>query len=167
MTENESQLNYWAKAVSELFTSERLTLAVAESFTGGTVASSLVEIAGASSYLTEGVVCYSNAAKTLRLGVKAETLDRHGAVSEATAREMVKGVLCSVLKPDFAVATTGNAGPGTEEKSEPGEAYVAVGCKYEIAVIRLNLIKTRKENIADGAVEALKTLVNFVKNQKG
>lgn len=167
MSEYELQSNKCALEVSELFTAKKLTLAIAESFTGGTVAASVVKIAGASSYFLEGAVCYSNEAKMLRLGVKAETLDKFGAVSEQTAREMIKGLLSSPLKPDFAVATTGNAGPGAEEKSELGEAYVAAGSKENITVVRLDLKGSREENIAKGAVEALKTLIECVKNQKG
>lgn len=155
-----------ARIVFEIFGGKH-TLAIAESFTGGNIVASLVAIPGASSFVLEGLTCYSNESKSLRLGVKAETLDEFGAVSENTAREMVEGLLSSPLKPDFAVATTGNAGPGVEPLSSPGECYVAVGNKTVISVKKLSLAGSREENISVGTLEALENLIKFVKNQRG
>lgn len=156
-----------AEKVSEIFKSGKFTLAIAESFTGGNVVASLVAIPGASSFVLEGLTCYSNESKCARLGVKAETLDKFGAVSENTVREMIDGLLVSPLKPDFAVATTGNAGPGTEPLSDPGECYVAAGNKNDIIVKRFSLSGSREENIFDGTNEALALLIKFVKKQRG
>lgn len=156
-----------AEKVSEIFKSGKFTLAIAESFTGGNVVASFVAIPGASSFVLEGLTCYSNESKQVRLDVKAETLDKCGAVSENTVREMINGLLGSPLEPDFAVATTGNAGPGTEPLSNPGECYVAAGNKNDIIVKRLLLSGSREENILDGTLEALELLIKFVKNQRG
>lgn len=92
-------------------------LAVAESCTGGWLAQSVTAIAGSSGWFDRGFVTYSNAAKVDMLGVPETTLDRHGAVSEATARAMVQGVLAH-SRADWAVAITGIAGPsgGSPEK---------------------------------------------------
>jgi len=163
-TEEEIKAN--ALIVSETF-GGKYTLAIAESFTGGNVTASLVAIPGASSFILEGLTCYSNTSKCLRLGVKAETLDKFGAVSENTAREMIEGLLSSPLKPDFAVATTGNAGPGVEPLSDLGECYVAAGNENGVSVKRLSLKGGREENISVGTLEALKNLIKFVKNQRG
>jgi len=93
------------------------TLAVAESCTGGAIASMFTAMAGASKYLLCGVVSYSNESKTNILGVNPETIERYGAVSEQVARQMADGVR-RISRADYAVATTGIAGPtgGTAEK---------------------------------------------------
>jgi len=92
-------------------------LATAESCTGGWVAQSVTAIAGSSAWFDRGFVTYSNAAKVEMLGVPETTLERHGAVSEATARAMAQGALAH-SRADWAVAITGIAGPtgGTPEK---------------------------------------------------
>ncbi|HEV8020058.1 MAG TPA: nicotinamide-nucleotide amidohydrolase family protein, partial [Candidatus Lustribacter sp.] len=86
------------------------TIGVAESVTGGGVADSIVAMAGASRAFRGGIVAYDNAVKQSLLGVRAETLDRFGAVSEETAVEMARGARAA-LGADFALATTGIAGP--------------------------------------------------------
>lgn len=86
-------------------------LATAESCTGGLIAAALTEIAGSSDVVEAGFVTYSNAAKMALLGVRAQTLDSHGAVSEEVAREMASGALTRVAV-DIAVSVTGIAGPG-------------------------------------------------------
>ena len=92
-------------------------LATAESCTGGWVAQAVTAIAGSSTWFDRGFVTYSNAAKVEMLGVPETTLERHGAVSEATARAMAQGALKN-SRADWAVAITGIAGPtgGTPEK---------------------------------------------------
>ena len=102
---------------SALLRRRGLKLAVAESCTGGLVAKRLTDLAGSSDILLEGWVTYSNTAKRRRLGVRAATLRRHGAVSSETAREMALGALRE-SGADVALAVTGIAGPsgGTPEK---------------------------------------------------
>jgi nicotinamide-nucleotide amidase len=93
-----------------------LVLVTAESCTGGWVAQAVTSISGSSEWFDRGFVTYSNAAKSEMLGVRAETLDRHGAVSEETAREMAAGALAA--GGGAAVSITGVAGPtgGTPAK---------------------------------------------------
>ncbi len=103
--------------VARAMTSRHLTLATAESCTGGAIAQRLTALAGASEYFRGGVVAYSNDVKINMLGVSTDTLAAHGAVSEETVREMAEGARTR-LGADYAVATSGVAGPsgGTPEK---------------------------------------------------
>lgn len=106
-----------AARIIAAFGARGLTLATAESCTGGLIAGALTEISGSSAVVDRGFVTYSNQAKMDLLGVQSETLERHGAVSRQTAVEMVEGAL-SRSGCDVAVAVTGIAGPsgGTDEK---------------------------------------------------
>lgn len=115
------------------------TLSVAESCTGGLLASAFVDQSGSSGYFTEGAITYSNEAKMRRLGVSEKTLREHGAVSEACAREMAEGIR-RAAQTDFALSTTGIAGPdgGTPEKLV-GLVYVALATKETTLVKELQL----------------------------
>lgn len=103
--------------VAKKLVDKNLTISVAESCTGGMVASSLINYPGISKVFMEGCVTYSNEAKINRLGVKKETLEKYGAVSEETAKEMAEGI-CKSLNTNIGISTTGVAGPegGTIEK---------------------------------------------------
>ena len=122
--------------VAQKLTAMGCTLATAESCTGGTIASRLTALAGASAYYKGGIVAYSNEVKECALGVQHTTLAAHGAVSEETVREMVEGVR-SRLDSDYAIATTGIAGPtgGTPDKPV-GTVWVAV-CSRTATVTQL------------------------------
>ena len=93
-------------------------LATAESCTGGWVAQSITAIAGSSAWFDRGFVTYSNVAKQEMLGVSEATLERHGAVSEATARAMAQGAIAH-SRADWAIAITGIAGPGGGSPEKP------------------------------------------------
>ena len=103
--------------VSEVLKHQGLTIATAESCTGGLLAHYLTSISGSSSYFDSGIVSYSNQAKQDYLDVKDETLQKYGAVSEHIAQEMASGIRAKA-KVDIGVSTTGIAGPtgGTLEK---------------------------------------------------
>ena len=120
--------------VAGLLLEKGKTLAIAESCTGGMIASVLVEYPGISEALLEGCVTYSNEAKMRRLGVKAETLERYGAVSTETAAEMAEGI-ARTSGADIGLATTGVAGPdgGTPEKPV-GLVYIALHLNGETKV---------------------------------
>jgi nicotinamide-nucleotide amidase len=99
--------------------------ATAESCTGGGIAAALTDIAGSSQWFDRGFVTYSNDAKQDMLGVSGDTLAKHGAVSEATVREMVTGALIQ-SRAQVAVAVSGIAGPGGGTPDKPvGLVYVA------------------------------------------
>ena len=107
-----------ATALLDLCKAKGLTVATAESCTGGLVAGALTEIAGSSAVVDRGFVTYTNEAKEQMLGVPSETLRRHGAVSRETAEAMAKGVLAHA-PVDLAVSTTGVAGPGGGSAAKP------------------------------------------------
>ena len=106
-----------AERVAQRLKARRAVIVTAESCTGGWVAQELTAIAGSSAWFDRGFVTYSNEAKREMLGVRADTLARHGAVSEETAREMVQGALTH-SRGSVALAITGIAGPtgGTPAK---------------------------------------------------
>jgi nicotinamide-nucleotide amidase len=126
-----------------LLTEAQLTLAVAESCTGGLIGHRLTNVPGSSRYFREGLVCYSNDAKRDLLGVSPATLELTGAVSEETAREMAVGVR-RVAGSDLGLATTGIAGPdgGTAEKPV-GTVCIALASNGGVASRRYQLWGTR------------------------
>ncbi len=102
-----------------------VTIATAESCTGGMVAAALTDIAGSSAVFERGFVTYTNAAKRQMLGVRAETLAAHGAVSEAVASEMANGALARA-PVQLAVSVSGIAGPGGSEFKPEGRVCFAL-----------------------------------------
>src|SRR5471032_1362916 len=97
---------------------ERLTLATAESCTGGMVASAITDISGSSGWFERGFVTYSNQAKTEMIGVPADMIEKHGAVSESIAREMAEGALRN-SRAQLSLSITGIAGPGGGTPKKP------------------------------------------------
>ena len=125
-------------------TARGLTVATAESCTGGLVAAKLVNYPGISAALGEAHVTYANEAKVKYCGVRPETLERFGAVSEETAREMAQG-LRERAGCDIAIATTGIAGPSGGTKEKPvGLVYVACADLHGVTVEKLNLRGSRE-----------------------
>lgn len=139
------------------------TLVTAESFTGGGIASAIVSVAGASKVLREGLVTYTVDSKVLRLGVNRDTVEKLGVVSEEIALEMARGALASPLKPDYAVSTTGNAGPSIEPNTDPCTGFVAVAGKGGETAVKLTLDGDRTQNIEKGIKYALAALLKTVK----
>ena len=128
---------------ARMLTDDCQTLAIAESCTGGMVASELVARPGCSKFLLEACVTYSDNAKVSRLGVTQETLDQFGAVSEQCAREMAEGMR-KTSGADYALATTGFAGPdGGTEENPVGTVYIALAREGETLAKRVQLFGER------------------------
>ena len=144
--------------VVEMLKKLKLGIATAESCTGGLLASTLIDVAGVSDVFSEGIVCYSNQSKIDRLGVKKETLDKYGAVSEETAREMVLG-----LKSDVALSTTGIAGPsGGSDEKPVGLVFIGIRVKEKIYVLK-NIFRGDRSRIRRKAVsQALFSLIKIL-----
>jgi nicotinamide-nucleotide amidase len=114
----EDPLTLQAVRVGARLREQRASLVTAESCTGGWVSQAVTAIAGSSEWFERGFVAYSNAAKEELLGVRRETLDRHGAVSEETARELALGALAR-SRGTISVAVTGVAGPSGGSAAKP------------------------------------------------
>jgi PncC family amidohydrolase len=130
-----------------------MTLATAESCTGGLVGAQLTAIAGSSSYYLGGVVSYANEAKVELLGVDPATLQRWGAVSAETATAMAGGIR-QRLGADLAVAVTGIAGPGGGVPGKPvGLVYIAVA-SHDTVIVRRHLFAGRRDLVRVAAAQA-------------
>lgn len=145
--------------VGQLLTERKLTLAVAESCTGGLIGHRLTNVAGSSDYFLGGVVAYAYDAKERVLGVSHNTLYDHGAVSEETAQEMARGAR-RTLGADVGIAVTGIAGPGGGMPGKPvGLTWIALSARdfdrAEHFVWDGDRL-TNKEKSAEAALEMLK-----------
>ena len=139
-----------------------LTVATAESCTGGLISKLLTDVAGSSGYFRGGVVSYSNDAKRELLGVPEEQLVSHGAVSAQVARAMAVGVLHRTTA-DIAVAVTGISGPGGGSAAKPvGLTYVAVAGKDGAEVRRFLWSGDRAANREATARAAIELLLEWV-----
>jgi PncC family amidohydrolase len=137
-----------------------LTVAVAESCTGGLVAATITEVAGSSGYFAGGVVSYADSAKVALLGVPEATLDAHGAVSAQVALAMATSARAR-FETTFAIAITGVAGPDGGSPEKPvGLTYVALAGPAGAEVRRLQLGGDRAGNREAAAREALGWLVD-------
>ena len=140
-----------AEIVVTRMTQQGLTLACAESITGGAFAAAIIDVPGASKLLQESVVCYSNESKVARLGVSPQSLAKYGAVSSQVAEEMAAGAAKSA-NTDVAISFTGIAGPGGGTDAKPvGLCYIGLYYNGHCDVKELRLFGDRKR-IRDRAV---------------
>ena len=146
------------EVVGRLLRDAGATVAVAESCTGGLVASRLTDVSGSSDYLKEGVVSYSNAAKMARLEVPVGTIDRHGAVSAETAAAMATGMR-QTSGATYGLSTTGVAGPGGGTPEKPvGLVYLGLATADGVETHKLLLGPDRHVNKTRAALAALNLL---------
>ena len=141
----------------------KLKLATAESFTGGRVVSSVIANSGASQFVHEGIVCYSNESKSSRLGIPLSEISRDGAVSSMTAYKMASGLLKDG-KCDIAISTTGVAGPNPDGDKPVGLAYIGIGMMDGIHTYKLNLNGSREQITERAKNTALFLAIKKIKN---
>jgi PncC family amidohydrolase len=142
-----------------------LTVATAESCTGGGVAAALTSLAGSSDYVMGGIVSYSNAAKANLLGVPQEILETRGAVSPECARAMAEGAR-RALGTDLAVSTTGIAGPGGGTARKPvGLVYIAVADHDGAAAVEHHFTGDRAAVTSAACVAALTMLLERIERE--
>ena len=145
-------------ALGKLLKSKGLTVAVAESCTGGFISHLFTKVPGSSAYFMGSVVSYDNSVKINVLGVRPETIEINGSVSEQTVSEMAEGVR-KLIKTDFAIATSGVAGPdgGTAEKPV-GTLWVACAMEGKTIARKIQMSNQRETNINYGSVVAMNLL---------
>lgn len=144
-----------AQRLFQLLKLRRMKISVAESFTGGGIGKKLVEVPGISEVYFEGLNTYSNLAKMERLGVQELTLKQCGAVSEETAYQMAEGLI-KTGNCDISVATTGIAGPKSDNTHKPvGLAYIAIGTQDGVTVHKFNFKGDRAAITAKAINQAL------------
>ena len=143
------------EAVVELLKQKNFTVTTAESCTAGKLAGRIMNVAGASEVYNEGYITYANAAKEKLLGVKHETLETFGAVSEETAREMAMGA-AKEAGADAALSVTGIAGPGGGTPEKPvGLVYIGCYVQGEVYVKKCQFTGNRERNRDSSVVQAL------------
>lgn len=152
------------EAIGKLLIERALTVATAESCTGGFLAHKITKVAGSSAYYKGSIIAYANETKHKQLGVSNETLEKYGAVSEETVKEMVTGVL-KAIETDIGIAISGIAGPGGGTPTKPvGTIWLAVGNKDHIKTRKLQIGKDRFRNIQYTAIQGLNMIRQFVHN---
>jgi nicotinamide-nucleotide amidase len=146
------------EVIGRLLTGKKLSLALAESFSGGLVADWITNIPGSSSYFAGSVVTYSNKSKIDLLKVSAQSIEQNGAVSPEVALEMVHGVR-QLFHTECALSTTGIAGPGGATCTKPlGLCFLAAVCPDDVRVRQFNFGRDRRTNKQRGAAAALELL---------
>ncbi|MFR9661102.1 MAG: CinA family protein, partial [Rikenellaceae bacterium] len=160
-------LGYESVTIEELvhnrLTERGESLAIAESCTGGAIVAKFTAMAGASAYLLAGVVSYSNEAKISILGVNRESIERYGAVSEQVAKEMAQGAR-RISGADYAVATTGIAGPsGGRDEKPVGTVWFALASKSGCKAFCRHSGSDREQIIGRATAEAITLLYNEIK----
>ena len=131
-----------AQSVVKKLTKKKATLSVAESITGGGLAAAITDVAGSSKVFMGGVIAYDDAVKVKELSVNKKSLSKFTAVSEEVAKEMAAGALAK-FKTDYAIATTGVAGPGKAYGQKAGTVWVAIASKKEVFAVALSLSGSR------------------------
>jgi nicotinamide-nucleotide amidase len=146
------------QVVGQMLLERGLTVGTAESCTGGYVAYRLTSVPGSSRYFQGSIVAYSYEVKVQELGVQQSTLDQHGAVSEATVREMAEG-LRRRLGVDVAIATSGIAGPGGGTPTKPvGTICMAYADKHQTVSRQISFDRGRQLNVEYTSTAALNLL---------
>ena len=158
----ENTLKIKSEAVVKALNQKELTVATAESCTGGLVSSLITSVSGASAVFGLGICSYSPEAKNQVLKVKSETLMKYGTVSEFTASEMAQNVRL-LAKADIGLSVTGVAGPTPSENKPVGLVYIALSNKNKTTVKKLNIENNGRDYIRNcTADEVFNLLINYL-----
>ncbi|RYD71753.1 MAG: CinA family nicotinamide mononucleotide deamidase-related protein [Sphingobacteriales bacterium] len=156
----------FAAHIGQILLDRKATLSTAESCTGGYLAHQITSVTGSANYYHGTIVSYDNEVKMKQLGVKKETLDKYGAVSEETCKEMLEGAL-KAFGTTYAIATTGIAGPTGDVEGKPiGTIWIGVASEYKMVTKRFQFDRNRLENIHLFAITSLDLLRRFVLGYK-
>jgi nicotinamide-nucleotide amidase len=154
------------EVVAKLLTEKKLTLATAESCTGGKIAQQLTALSGASAYFKGSIVSYATETKIEVLQVPRETIDRYSVVSAEVAQAMAKNVK-KLLKTDYAIATTGNAGPTKgDSDAEIGTVFIAIASPNGVSGEKFNMGNHRMRIVQKTAHKALEMLQKEIVRKK-
>lgn len=155
-----------SREIGDILYDTGLSIGTAESCTGGRVAEGIIATPGASNYFKGGIICYADEVKTNMLNVNPDTISEHTVFSEEVAREMVRGAIDS-LNVNFAIATTGVAGPGGGVPEAPvGTIWIACGTRDNIVTTKLTENYGRDINLAIATSQALRLFLDFLKEQE-
>lgn len=154
-----------SRDVSQLLWELEKTVSTAESCTGGRIAEAIISVPGASKYFKGGIISYVDEVKRNLLGVSGELLAEKTAVCEEVARQMVVGA-CKMLQTDFAVASTGVAGPTGGSKDVPvGTIWLAAGTPKRQVVLMVQEDHGRDINLAIATNRAMQMLLDFIREE--
>ena len=155
-----------ARRLGELLLAQNLTLAFAESCTGGLASSYVTDISGSSQYLLGSAVTYTNEVKHKLLGVEQEVLDTYSAISEECARQMATGTQ-KLFGSDIGVGITGNAGPGASEGKPLGLVYIAVATADGVLCRECHFTEDRITNKQKIALTAISMVIDKLSVKDG
>ena len=151
-----------SRQIGDILYASGYTIGTAESCTGGRISEAIIAIPGSSDYYKGGVVAYTDEVKEKLLGVSHEVIEEKTAVSEEVAREMVLGTI-NAIGVDFAIASTGYAGPGGGHSENPvGTIWLAYGNKDEIRTFKLTEDYGRDINLAIATNKAIRLMLDFL-----
>ena len=153
-----------SRQIGDILYASGLTIGTAESCTGGRISEAIIAIPGSSDYYKGGIVAYTDEVKERILGVPHEILEEYTAVSEEVARQMALGTI-NTIDVDFAIASTGYAGPGGGTKDNPvGTIWLAYGNKEEVRTFKLTEDFGRDINLAIATNKAIRLMLDFLKD---
>ncbi len=148
--------------LQKLFTINGITLAIAESCTGGNIAHQITLISGSSEYFMGSIIAYSNSVKESILGVNSLDIEKYGAVSEAVAIQMADGVRTR-LKSDYAISTTGIAGPNGGSDTKPvGTVWIGISSADACSAKRFFFNGSREEVIRQTTKKAIELILSHL-----
>jgi nicotinamide-nucleotide amidase len=146
------------RVLGKLLIQQNKTISTAESCTGGKIAQILTSVSGASNYFKGSIVSYSTETKMAVLGIPKDLIKEHSVVSAEVARQMAINVK-NIMKTDYAIATTGNAGPTRgDSNAELGTVFIALATPKEVIVNEFNFGQSREKVIDRAVIKSLEIL---------